>query len=179
MKIDDTVRITDIVMIVAVAIAPFFAVFIQRKIDLFHEERNRKLIIFRTLMATRGNRLSIDHVQALNSIELFFTDPKDKDVISKWNEYFDHFNHSVNENDKDFQAKLDNWLQKGDDLLADLLQVMGKSLGFNFDKVKLKRGFYSPKGHGDQENDAYKIRKSLVAILEQKSSLPVKVINSV
>ena len=65
-------KISDILMILAVLCSPFLAVFVQRKIDLIREKRSHKLWIFRTLMATRGNKISLDHVQALNSIELFF-----------------------------------------------------------------------------------------------------------
>ncbi len=58
--------ISDGIMILAVAVAPFLAVFAQTKINERKEKRNNRLWIFRTLMATRGNKLSMDHVQALN-----------------------------------------------------------------------------------------------------------------
>jgi hypothetical protein len=128
-------------------------------------------------MATRGNRLSLDHVQALNSIELFFDHPtKDKDIVRKWNEYLDHFGQVPQENDKDYSAKLNTWLEKGDDLLADLLHTMGRPLGYDFDKVKIKRGIYVPKGHGDEQNDQFLIRKGLAALLHHKTTLDVKVV---
>ncbi len=166
---------SNVMMILAVLFSPFLAVFAQRKIDLAREKRGQKLWIFRTLMATRGNRLSLEHVQALNSIELFFDDPKkDKNIVEKWNEYLDHFSQDPKENDKDYSAKIGVWLEKGYDLLADLLQTMGKSLGYDFDKVKIKRGIYVPKGHGEEQNDHYMIRKGMVGLLEGKRALPVK-----
>lgn len=64
--------IGDFMMIVAVMVAPFLAIFAQRKIDEHRERRGQKLWVFRTLMATRGNKISLEHVQALNSIDLFF-----------------------------------------------------------------------------------------------------------
>ncbi len=77
-------NLNDGLMILAVLFSPFLAVFAQRKIDLAREKRGHRLWIFRTLMATRGNRLSLDHVQALNSIELFFDEPKkDKNILEK------------------------------------------------------------------------------------------------
>lgn len=76
----------DVFMIGAVLLSPFLAVFAQSKIDLIREKRGQKLWIFRTLMANRGNKLSLEHVQALNSIELFFDDlKKDKNILEKWN----------------------------------------------------------------------------------------------
>ena len=168
--------LNDILMLSVVLVSPFLAVFVQRKIDLYREKRGHRLWIFRTLMATRGNKLSLEHVQALNSIELFFDYPKkDKAIIEKWNEYFDHINQSPKDTDKDYLAKLPVWSEKMDDLLAELLKVMGDSLGYNFDKVKIKRGIYVPRGHGDEQNDHFLLRKGMVSLLTSKSSLPVKV----
>ncbi len=146
--------LSDVLMILAVLFSPFLAVFAQRKIDIAHEKRGQRLWIFRTLMATRGNRISLDHVQALNSIELLFNHhKKDKLIVEKWNEYLDHFWQGPKEGDKDYSAKLDVWSKKGDDLFTDLLQTMGKSLGYDFDKVKIKRGIYIPRGHGEEWNE--------------------------
>ncbi len=170
-------NLNDGLMILAVLFSPFLAVFAQRKIDLAREKRGHRLWIFRTLMATRGNRLSLDHVQALNSIELFFDKPKkDKNIVEKWNEYLDHFGQVPKESDKDYSAKIGSWLEKGDDLLADLLQTMGKSLGYDFDKVKIKRGIYVPRGHGEEQNDYFMIRKGMVELLGGKRALPVKAV---
>lgn len=167
--------LNDVLMIAAVLLSPFLAVFIQRKIDVLREKRGHRLWIFRTLMATRGNRISLEHVQALNSIELFFDHPKkDKMIVEKWNEYLDHFGQGPKEGEKDYSAKLNSWLGKGDDLLADLLQIMGGSLGYNFDKVKIKRGIYIPRGHGEELNDQFMIRKGLLDIVTGKAALNVR-----
>lgn len=172
--------LTDILMILAVSISPFLAVFAQRKIDLVREKRNHRLWIFRTLMATRGNKISLEHVQALNSIELFFDNPnEDKDIVEKWNEYLDHLvGQNLKQEDKDYSAKLSAWIEKSDDLLAELLQIMGKSLGYDFDKVKIKRGIYVPRSHGEEMADQFIIRKGLVNILSSKASLRVEVKNA-
>lgn len=69
--------ISDILMIIAVLVAPFFAVYVQKKIETWKSQRDTKLWIFKTLMATRGATLSPQHVQALNMIDLEFSD-KDK-----------------------------------------------------------------------------------------------------
>lgn len=168
-------------MVLAVLIAPFLAVFIQRKIDLTREKRIQKLWIFRTLMATRGNKISLEHVQVLNSIELFFDLKKDKNIVEKWNEYLDHLvRQDIKPEDKDFSTKIATWAEKVDDLLAELLYIMGKSLGYDFDKVKIKRGIYIPRGHGEEQSDFLAIRKGFVKILSGKDSfpVPVKVTNS-
>ena len=76
-------------MIVAILIAPFLAVFAQRQIDLWREQRQRKLWVFKTLMATRGRTLSPEHVQALNMIELEFQKSSEKPILYAWKEYYD------------------------------------------------------------------------------------------
>ncbi len=169
--------LSDKLMILAVLFSPFLAVFAQRRIDIMREKRGERLWIFRTLMATRGNRISLEHVQALNSIELFFDHPKrDKLIVEKWNEYLDHFGQGPKEGDKDYSAKISSWVEKGDDLFTDLLQTMGKSLGCDFDKVKIKRGIYIPRGHGEELNDQFMIRKGLVNIVTGKANLGVSVV---
>jgi hypothetical protein len=166
--------ISDVIMILAVAVAPFLAVFAQTKINERKEKRNNRLWIFRTLMATRGNKLSMDHVQALNLIELVFDNvKKEKMIIEKWNEYLDHLFKPQEEN-VELQK---TWSEKADDFLAELLYEMGKTLGFNFDKVKIKRGIYSPKGHGEEWIDNLQIRKGLCNILTGKDGFPVKQFN--
>jgi hypothetical protein len=54
------------VMIWAVYIAPQKALETQWKLQLRDAARARRLDVFRTLMATRGNNLHYRHVEALN-----------------------------------------------------------------------------------------------------------------
>ncbi len=58
------VTIADWLMVVAVVLSPIIAVQVQKMIESFREKRGRKLQLFRTLMATRGSRLSPLHVEA-------------------------------------------------------------------------------------------------------------------
>ncbi len=91
-----SLTIADGLMILAVLLAPFLAVYVQRKIDASREKKGQKLWIFRTLMATRGNKISLEHVQALNSIDLFFVKRgKEKKIVEKWAEYLDHLNKPI------------------------------------------------------------------------------------
>lgn len=171
--------ISDGLMILAVLVAPFLAVFVQNKIEENKERRGQKLWIFRTLMATRGNKISLEHVQALNMIDLFFERKgREKEVIEKWDEYLDHLNLTIKEDDADYKVKLDNWTNKGDDFLADILQLMGKSLGYDFDKVRIRKGIYVPRGHGDVDLENRVIRRGIAEIVIGRKSLPVCVSES-
>lgn len=171
-------NISDVFMILAVLLSPFIAVFAQRKVDLSREKNRNKLWIFRTLMATRGDRLSLEHVQALNSIDVYFDNPKkDKETVDRWNEYFDNFSQTPRGEMVNDAAAWDNWSTRADDLLAKLLSTMGKTLGYDFEALKIKRGIYCPKGHGDEKNDNLIMRKAMVSILDGSKAFPIKIIS--
>ena len=59
-------------LIVSTILGPVLAVQAQKWVERARERKNRKAWIFHTLMATRGNRTDVNHVQALNMIELGF-----------------------------------------------------------------------------------------------------------
>lgn len=170
--------ISDVLMIISVLFAPFIAIFAQRKIDEKRDRRNQKLWVFRTLMATRGNKISLEHVQALNSIDLFFDENgREKVIIDKWDEYLDHLDLRVDENDPNYSVKLESWTNKSNDLLSDLLSLMGKNLGYEFSAVKIKKGIYMPKGHGDFRNEQWLIQKGFSDIMQGKRGFPVQLVN--
>ena len=165
---------SDKLMILVVLFSPFLAVFAQRMLDEFKERRGQKLWIFRTLMATRGNKISPDHVQALNMIDLFFERKgKEKAIVEKWDEYLDHLAKRIDENDQNYKVKIEAWTDQIDENLAEMLHLMGKSLGYDFDKVRIKKGIYVPRGHGDIEFDNTVIRKGMVSIMMGKAGFPV------
>ncbi|MGZ7172458.1 DUF6680 family protein [Burkholderia gladioli] len=56
----------------ATLLGPVLAVQAQKWVERAREATNRKQSVFTTLMATRQSRVSIDHVRALNSIDLAF-----------------------------------------------------------------------------------------------------------
>lgn len=169
--------ISDAFMIAAVLLGPVLAVQVQKFIEKINDVKIRKLWVFKTLMATRGAALSPQHVQALNMIDLEFTsnNKKDKAVIDAWKTYLDHLCKAPhNLQDANYQAEFTLWANKSSDYLAELLFVMSKSVGYDFDKVRLKNGAYSPQGHVDIENDIFQIRKGVLEILNGRRPLPVK-----
>jgi hypothetical protein len=153
--------LSDWMMIVAVAAAPFLAVYAQRHIDLWREKRGKKSGVFKTLMATRARPLSLDHVQALNTIELEFTDKSDADVLAAWREYHDHLSLVPREGDN-LPTRMEIWSQKTQELLTALLAQMGKGLGYKLDAVQIRKGSYFPEAHAVQEVELQLMRKALV-----------------
>jgi len=59
-------------ILVATFVGPIAAVIITRWIDAAREKTQRRLVIFRTLMATRAVGLNPERVAALNMIQIDF-----------------------------------------------------------------------------------------------------------
>lgn len=163
--------ISDWLMIAAVIIAPLAAVQVQKKLETIRESRGRKMRIFKTLMATRAATVSLDHVQSLNMIDLEFHDNKYKEVKLAWKTYLDHLYNYPKENEKAQPV----WLDKKADFLATLLMEMGKSLGFSFDVVHIKKGIYSPEAHAQIEDENTLLRRGLINLLYGDSSIKMNV----
>jgi hypothetical protein len=175
MVIDMT--ISDGFMITAVVLGPILAVQVQKFIEKWNEARGRKLGIFKTLMATRGARLSPQHVQALNMIDLEFSsdNPKEKTVLDAWKTYLEHlYNVPRDSQDPNYQTKFTLWDSKSSEYLIALLSAMGKSAGFVFDEVQLKKGAYTPQGYIDLETENSLIRRGTLDILYGRRPLQVK-----
>lgn len=167
------------VMIWAVYVAPKKAFDAQWELQLKHEARERRLEVFRTLMATRGNALHYRHVEALNLIDVEFSSEKEKDVRDAWKTYLDHLcKYAVDETQEPDDAKrtlLQNQSEeRRKDLLAELLQKMGVRLGYGFDFTYLKGRAYYPLGHGNAVKEEGDIRRGLIEMLWKARPLMVR-----
>lgn len=165
--------LNEILTLIAIVLGPIIAVQLQKYLDRNREVQNRKLNIFKMLMASRGATLSASHVEALNRIDLEFSgDKKYKKVIDAWKEYFDNLCIKVDNNEN-----LTIWNVRNEELRANLLYEMGQSLGYNFDKVLIKRNVYSPVGHERIERENELIRNGLLDVLNQETAIPMTIIS--
>ncbi len=162
---------SDWVMILAVLLAPLVAVQVQKYLESIKEKRERKLRIFKQLMATRAATVSPEHVQALNMIDLEFHEEKYKKVTSAWKTYLDHLGNYPKDDEKHQPV----WADKRVDLLANLLLEMGKSLGYQFDDVHIKKGIYAPEVHAQIENENFLIRRGVIRLLYGEANLQMDV----
>ena len=121
--------------------------------------------MFGDLMTTRASTLAFQHVSALNMVGLEFNGKQYSKVVNAWKIYLDHLN-SFPEDDENMQKV---WSQKKNDQLSDLLYEMGESLGFDFDKVHIKKAGYVPQAYADQERENTFIRKQLVDVFLNKN----------
>jgi hypothetical protein len=172
-------KLTDILIIAATFLGPILAVQAQKIVEIIRERRQRKLWVFHTLMATRAARLSTEHVQALNMIDLNFyghrvfgvqrRTKREQTVLNSWREYLDH----LNTNFEDDQAT--NWRTRGEELFVNLLHAIAVDVDFNFDRVQLKKHLYSPVAHGRLEEEQDKLRSLAISVLSGESPLSMNV----
>ncbi|MGI9337784.1 MAG: DUF6680 family protein [Gammaproteobacteria bacterium] len=148
----------------AIFLGPIAAVYTARVINRYEEQRERKLHIFKALFRTRAQTLYWEHVAALNSIDLEFG--KDKSVKNAWKEYLDHL---ISPADKE------QWGDKRQYLLVNLLHEMAIVVGYDFDKTHIKNFVYAPMGYAETEADNQKLRKWSLEVLEGKRSIPISV----
>lgn len=165
-------NISEGVLIAVTLFAPIAAVQAQKWIERHREKRRGKDFVFRTLMATRAARLSAEHVQALNMIDLEFYGggPSEKKVRGFWKQYLDHLG---TQHEKDAAAA---WTMRQNELFVDLLYEMANCLGYDFDKTHIKNSFYSPVAHGNLEQDQQVIRLGLARVLTGNLAIPVTLI---
>jgi len=173
----------DTALVIATILGPILAVQAQKFIERASDSRRRKMRIFVGLMATRAARVSPEHVQALNMIDIEFIGrkvlgslryqtKKEKTVSNEWSIYRDILYEDVVNTSESQQT---DWLSRSQEQFIALLHAISIALGYDFDKVLLKRGIYTPRAHGEQEIAQLTIRDSLVKILSGKQPIPMEV----
>jgi hypothetical protein len=156
--------------------APVHALDVQTKLDEAKERGARKLGIFKTLMANRATRLNPNFVQALNMIDMEFTQDSDKDVRDAWKELLDHYSDWGAKPQDKRKTDDDADIKKSTELLAELLARMSKAVGYSFDKVTIKKGIYYPEGLSNVEQEQHAVRRAMLNLLSgQGAKLPVAV----
>jgi hypothetical protein len=104
-------------------------------------------------------------------IDLEFQGDKFREITDAWKTYLDHLCHYP----KDDQNQQPVWDERRNDLLGKLLLEMGKSLGYFFDEVHVKRGIYAPQAHAVIETELHLIRNGLVRLLHGQSNLKMDI----
>ncbi len=83
--------VMEILVLIALVAGPYLGIWAQGRRDEKKQAKERKLDIFKTLMATRATPLSPEHVSALNRIDTEFGGSEEKKVRDAWNTLLDHF----------------------------------------------------------------------------------------
>lgn len=136
------------------------------------------------LMATRASRLSAEHVQALNMIDIAFygslvfglkwQSSNEKAVCRAWRDYFDSLevnseNLSDNQNSRLVELRNDKFIA--------LLASIAKEQNYDFDSLDLRKYMYSPIAHGQIEDENNAIRHGMAELFRGKRPFPMYVVN--
>jgi uncharacterized protein DUF6680 len=111
-------------------------------------------------MATRATPLAPTHVNALNSIDSVFHRRRDRKVREAWEKALQHINVAT-----DAANLPPGWIERLNDLKADLYQVMGKAIGYHYSLDYLKRQIYLPRHFTDADLANATIRLTLAKVL--------------
>ncbi len=155
--------------VIAIALSPVIAVQVSELLARRRAHYAQKWQVFESLMLTRAERLSPEHVRALNSVHLAFngTDNPDRAVRAAWREYFDHLDSLKG------APATDVWTARGDELRVLLLQRIAESLKHSVEAADLRRAIYRPIGHSQLEDEQTRLRHWFLALADGKSSIPV------
>jgi hypothetical protein len=162
---------SDWLNVLAILLSPLIALQIGKLLETLSSRKRRKEEIFNTLMETRAQTLSYEHVRALNKIDVAFY--RDKSVRESWASYRDHLS-SYPQNGDETDKKI--WTDKIPQKLADLLAKMAKLLKYDFDETLLIKGAYIPSAHDLIEKEQSVLRQALVQTFAFKHPLSVKLV---
>ena len=164
----------DNISVVALIVGPLLAVIVARMLDARRARRARRMDVFRKLMATRRERLSFEHVSALNLVEVEFRDSPQ--VIKKWEEYLKELrtvhNKPKNETEENYQRRV---FEKRDRLFTELLYEMAQTLGYKVQAIEILGSGYSPEGWGVIEDQQMLIRQYAVELFYGRKTLPITI----
>lgn len=171
--------------VIAIFVGPIVAIQLQKMIERASEKRKAKLDIYKTLMATRGMGLHINHVQALNLIDItfrpkrfvFFASKKEQAVLLAWKTYMEYLYKYPKTSDKTSSDAIDRWSEKKTELFIDLMHKMSNALGFNFDKVQIERQSYTPQGYGNDEAFRLQVQEQILQLFNGEIAIPVQITN--
>lgn len=156
--------------IIAIIAGPCVGVYLTRCLDDYKDKKQRRIDIFRTLMRTRGVRLSYDHVGALNLVEVEFADKKD--VIDAWKAYLTELGVPYPTNDESGVLVKQ---QKTNKLLTRLIDEIAKALKFQIEQLDILETNYTPQGWLDDEAQQRYLRTLLISLLSGNNPLPIAV----
>jgi len=162
--------LTDVLTLIAILVGPAFGAWLTRRLDDRREIQKRKFDVFRALMRTRKMPIHIDHVSALNLVEVEFI--KHRDVISAWKTYLTNLGESlppVEEKDR-----YDAAIKRRDSLLTKLLHEIARALKVEIEQLSILEGNYIPQGWVDDDWEQRLVRRGLIDVLSGRRPIAMR-----
>jgi hypothetical protein len=126
--------------------------------------------VFRTLLATRRQAITLEHVAALNVIEIDFYGVAS--IEHAWKNYHAHLNSAPQDRlmtppeQKIFE-------DRRNDLLAKLLFSIAEFLGFKMSEIDIKNGGYAPGGWSFRDDRLGAIQDFAIDLSRGKRAVPI------
>ncbi len=173
MTIDYTVKLTDILTIVAILIGPIAALMIQRSLDTSRRIKRQK-DLFRVLWATRGlpGRLEHRHVEALNMVGLDFANKSN--VVDAWKEYLD----MLNTQEPTEEAQRQQFYRDRDGKFIGLIFSMTQTLGYEATRLEVQKQYYSPLAHGTWAEQETILREGVTKLFKDDKPIPIRIVSN-
>lgn len=115
-----------IINIIAILLSPIIALLISHTLQKDYEKKKEKLSILKTLMAQRIHQNSIEYVNALNIIDIIFSDSKKVRLAYK------NLHNSYNQKDFDY-SKTQTQLTK---LIEAIVEDVGYKEKITWDEIQ-------------------------------------------
>ena len=125
---------------------------------------NRRLHVFRVLMSTRRVGISLDHVNAINLIEVDFYGCTAVEV--EWKTYKNHLNDNSKPEDE-------AWQRTKERLLSKLLFEIAKVPKFDIPAIEIFEGGYAPGGWAHRDMRYTGALEYLHELREGSNQLPL------
>ncbi|WP_375381509.1 DUF6680 family protein [uncultured Sphingomonas sp.] len=162
-------KVSDAAVVAATLVGPILAVQAQKWLERGRAVRERRVAIFRALMATRAARLSPAHVEAINAVpvEFYGRSVKLKTIVDDWHTYLGVLANRELAGEIVFVERQRAFL--------DMLHKMSTYLGYNFNRTELEKDVYYPEGHKIIEDDNDTIRRGFASLLKGELALPMAI----
>jgi hypothetical protein len=164
-----TLKPAEWITIAAIVIGPIAAVLTQLWIQARKAKRDQKLWVYGTLLSLRATWIAPEFVRAMNFVDVVFY--KNDEVRNKRAELMAHIKKTTKEDGTVEQVDWD----RAEDLFAEMLDLMGKGLGYNFAHTQIKKTAYYPVGQSKLDAAEFELREKGLAVLEGRASIGVVV----
>jgi hypothetical protein len=163
------IGLLDALTLVAIVVGPIAAVLITRMLDNRNAAYARRYQVFRDLVRTRSAKISPEHVNALNLVEIEFN--QFPEVKTSWDRYMEALSMKIGGGDEAFNQ----YVVRRDQLFIKLVQNIANVLGMkHVDITDVMTTNYYPQGWQNDEEEQRRLRALLIPVFSGSHPIPVR-----